>query len=366
MSATYRADHVGSLLRPPSLLRARADHAAGTIDADELREHEDLAILGALELQKQVAIDVFTDGEFRRGTWLGDVAENVEGFVPASVMLEWKGPGGGAEASTSHIVGAKLRQRQRLTGHESTFLKEHAPGPYKMTFPAPSVFHLSSYQTGTTDKVYPTRWDLLQDLIPIVHSEIQALVDDGASYIQMDDAFISHYLDDSAREGLRRRGVDLDESLEQGIRANNQALAGIDRSNVTIGLHICRGNSKSRWFATGAYDAIAEKVFGSLDVDRFLLEYDDPARSGGFAPLRFVPRGKTVVLGLISTKVSQLEAQDDLRRRIDEAAKVVPLENLALSPQCGFASVAAGNLLSHDDERRKLELLVQTARSVWA
>jgi 5-methyltetrahydropteroyltriglutamate--homocysteine methyltransferase len=198
-----------------------------------------------------------------------------------------------------------------------------------------------------------------------VKREVTQLVEDGAAYVQLDDAFLGFYVDPGARELLKGRGVDLEQSLQQGIRANNESLAGVDRNKVTIGFHICRGNSKSRWFAEGAYDAIAEHVFGTLDVDRFLLEYDDPGRTGGFEPLRFVPPGKTVVLGLISTKVPELESHDDLRRRIDEAAKHVPLENLALSPQCGFASVAGGNVISHDDQRRKLELLVETARKVW-
>lgn len=362
MLPMYRADHVGSLLRPQELLQARASGAG----PDALKQAEDQAILQALDLQRQAGLDVFTDGEYRRGTWLGDMADAVEGFEPASVMLEWHGPGGGAEPSTSHIVGSKLRQKHRLTEHEASFLQEHAPGPWKMTMPAPSVFQLSSFQAGTTDKAYPTRWDLLQEISGIVKREVEALIDDGCSYIQLDDAFMAFYLDASGRQRLQARGVDLERSLDEGIRANNDALSATERRDVTVGFHICRGNSKSRWFAEGGYDAIAEKVFAGLAVDRFLLEYDDPARTGGFEPLRFVPGGKTVVLGLISTKVPQLESGDDLRRRIDEAAKYVPLENLALSPQFGFASVAAGNVISWDDQRRKLELLVETARKVWA
>jgi methionine synthase II (cobalamin-independent) len=361
----FRADHVGSLLRPSALLEARAAHASGSLPADDLRRSEDEAIAAVLAMQKQVGLDVVTDGEYRRGTWLGDMAEAVEGFQPASVMLQWHGPGGGSEASTSHIAGAKLNQRRRLTAHESGYLRDHAGAPYKMTMPAPSVFQISSWQAGVTDAAYPTRQDLLADVSGIVRREVEALVQDGAAYIQLDDAFMAFYLDPAGRQRLQERGLDLARSLEQGIAANNAALAGADRSKVTLGFHVCRGNSKSRWFAEGAYDAIAEQVFGTLDVDRFLLEYDDPARTGGFEPLRFVPAGKTVVLGLISTKLPALESQDELRRRIDEAAKHLPLERLALSPQCGFASVAAGNAISADDQRRKLELLVDTARKVW-
>jgi 5-methyltetrahydropteroyltriglutamate--homocysteine methyltransferase len=360
----FRADHVGSLLRPQALLEARAAYASGGLGEADLARQEDQAILEAIELQRQIGLDVYTDGEFRRGTWLGDMAEAVEGFEPASIMLHWYSAGGEAtEASTSHIVGAPLRSRRRLTGHESPILKEHAPGPFKMTMPSPSVFQISSYASGTTDNVYPTRWDLLQAIVPIVRDEVRALVADGATYIQLDDPFLAMYLDETGRARLEKLGVDLDRSLEEGIRSNNASLT--ERGDVSTGFHICRGNSKSRWYASGGYDAVAEKVFGQLEVDRFLLEYDDE-RSGGFEPLRFVPSGKTVVLGLISTKTPDIEDQDVLRRRIDEAAKYVPLDNLALSPQCGFASVAAGNAISADVQKRKLELLVETARKVWS
>ncbi len=357
-SSRFRADHVGSLLRPQALLDACA-----ALSGEDLSPQEDRAILDVFELQKRVGLDVYTDGEFRRATWLGDMAEAVDGFELASLILHWYGPEGETtEPSTSHVVGAPLRPRRRLTGHESAFLRQHAPGPWKMTMPAPSVFQISSYMPGTTDKVYATRWDLLEAIVPIVRDEVKALVSDGAAYIQLDDAFLGMYLDESGRQALHQRGVDLERSLEEGIRANNASLA--ERGSATTGFHICRGNSKSRWFSSGGYDAVAEKVFSELQVDRFLLEYDDE-RSGGFEPLRFVSPGKMVVLGLISTKTSEIEDQDQLRRRIDAAAKYVPLDNLALSPQCGFASVAAGNAISADVQQRKLELLVDTARKVW-
>jgi 5-methyltetrahydropteroyltriglutamate--homocysteine methyltransferase len=360
----YRADQVGSLLRPPVLLQARADHTAGKLSADALRQREDEAILEALEMQCQVGIDVLSDGEFRRGSWLGGMAAAVDGFVQVSVMLEWQGPGGGSEPSTSHFVGAELRQVRRLTEHESLFLKRHAPKAYKVTMPSPAVFQLASFQKGVTDKVYPTRWDMLQAFIPIVRREIEALVAEGTAYVQLDDPFLTMYLDPTTRARLQQAGVDLNQELQNGLQAVNACLQGIERSHTTFGLHICRGNSKSRWYTTGSYDAIAEQFFSSLHVDRFLLEYDDE-RSGGFEPLRFIPRGKTAVLGLVTTKRPQLESQEGLRRAIDKAAQYLPLDDLALSPQCGFASVAAGNLLSLDEQRRKLELVVDTARKVW-
>lgn len=360
----YRADQVGSLLRPPALLEARAAHAAGTLDAAGLRQREDEAILEALEMQRATGIEVVSDGEYRRGSWLTSMAESVEGFVPSSVTLNWKGPGGGPEASTSHIVGAPLRPRKRLTELESTFLKAHASGPYKVTLPSPAVFQVASFQPGVTDAIYPTRRELLQALVPIVRREIESLVAEGTPYVQLDDPFLTVYLDPDVRERMAQAGVDLEQELQNGIDAVNACLGGLERPDTVIGLHICRGNSKSRWFTQGGYDAIAERLFPSLEVDHFLLEYDDD-RSGGFEPLRFVPRGKTAVLGLITTKRPELESHDDLRRAIEQAASFLPLDDLAVSPQCGFASVAAGNLLSLDDQRRKLELVADTARKVW-
>lgn len=359
-----RADQVGSLLRPASLLEARAAHAAGSMTVAELERREDQAILEVIEMQRATGIDVVSDGEYRRGSWLTSMAESVEGFVPSSRVLNWKGPGGGEEASTSHIVGAPLRPRRRITGNESAFLRAHASAPYKVTLPSPAVFQVASFQSGVTDKVYATRRDLLKALVPIVRGEIEALAAEGTPYIQLDDPFITVYLDSAARERMTQAGLDLDDELQAGIDAVNACLAGVAREGCTIGLHICRGNSKSRWFTEGGYDAIAEKLFSTLQVDRFLLEYDDE-RSGGFEPLRFIPRTKTAVLGLVTTKQPELESQDELRASIDRSARYLPIESLALSPQCGFASVAAGNLLSLEDQRRKLELVVDTARKVW-
>jgi len=205
---------------------------------------------------------------------------------------------------------------------------------------------------------------LLEDLVQIVRDDVQWLVSEGVQYIQFDAPYYSHYLDPQGQIRMRQAGQDPLKELDYAIAGDNAALRGAAREGLTLALHVCRGNNKSRWYAEGGYDAIAEKLFGLLEVDRFLLEYDTE-RSGGFEPLRLVPRGKTVVLGLVTTKEPQLESQTDLRRRIDEASKFVPLENLALSPQCGFASVAAGNLLSPDEQWKKLGLVVDTARKVW-
>jgi 5-methyltetrahydropteroyltriglutamate--homocysteine methyltransferase len=364
VATRFRAEQVGSLLRPPELLEARSAHAAGRLTLEQLRAREDQAILAVLEKQRQIGIEIYSDGELRRGSWLTDMADAVEGFVAAKVTLDWKGPGGGPEGSTAQAAGAKLRKARKLTGHELPLLKRSSPGPFKITVPAPSNFVVASFKPGVTDAFYPTHADLLKDLVEIVRDEVQWLASEGVRYIQFDAPYYSHYLDPQARERARASGLDPDRELEAAIAGDSAALEGVRRDQVTLALHICRGNSRSRWYTEGGYDAIAEKVFNRLDVDVFLLEYDT-ARSGGFEPLRLVPRGKTVVLGLVTTKEAKLESQDDLRRRIDEAARYVPLENLALSPQCGFASVAAGNLLSIDDQWRKLELVVETARKVW-
>jgi 5-methyltetrahydropteroyltriglutamate--homocysteine methyltransferase len=350
MKRNIRAEQVGSLLRPPELLRARAEQ----LPPGELQRLEDRAIQDAIRRQRDIGLDILSDGELRRGSWLTDMADAVEGFVRQKVMLDWKGPGGGQEASTANAVGAKLRKARKLTGHELPLLQSIAAGEFKITLPAPSNFMLASYKPGLTDAFYPTHADLLHDLVEIVRDDVQWLVDQGVTYIQFDAPYYSHYL----------QGALANSNLDEAITADNAALAGIPRDKVTVAMHVCRGNSRSRWYSEGGYDAIAEKLFGTIDVERFLLEYDDE-RSGGFAPLQQVPRGKTVVLGLITTKQPMLESAEALRRRIDEAARYLPLENLAVSPQCGFASVAAGNLISMDDQWRKLELVAQTARAVW-
>jgi 5-methyltetrahydropteroyltriglutamate--homocysteine methyltransferase len=364
MTTRFHAEQLGSLLRPPELLEARARHANGKTPLEELRQLEDQAILAALAKQRSIGLDVLSDGEMRRGSWLTDMADAVEGFVPAKVTLEWKGPGAGAEGSTAQVAGAKLRKARKLTGHELPLLKQAAQAPFKITLPAPSNFVLASYKPGITDAFYASHAELLDDLVGIVSDEVRWLVSEGVSYIQFDAPYYSHYLDPRQRERMRAAGFDPDREFDRAVAADSAALAGVPRDKVTCGLHICRGNSRSRWYTEGGYEAIAEKLFGSMDVDVFLLEYDT-ARAGGFEPLRLVPRNKTVVLGLITTKEPELEPQDELRRRIDEAARYLPLENLALSPQCGFASVAAGNLISVDDQWRKLELVVETARKVW-
>jgi 5-methyltetrahydropteroyltriglutamate--homocysteine methyltransferase len=377
--ATYRADHVGSFLRPPALLDARRAHAEGGLAEADLRAAEDRAVLAVLELQRQAGLDVYSDGEYRRGMWITGLPAAVDGFGPGPMLniRTWRGgalPYVPGQTGTRHVAAAgqnppavivgKLAANRRITGVESAFLRAHAAGPYKITIPSPT-WYLRGYVPGTSDAAYPTPADALRDLTDIVHREVAALVGEGVPYVQIDSIrYVFDYTEDQRRQEWRELGVDPDRAIAENVEADNAVLAGLPRAGVTFGLHMCRGNNRSRWFAEGGYDRIAEKVFGGLQYDRYLLEYDS-ARAGGFEPLRFVPAGKTVVLGLISTKVPQLESQADLLRRIEEAAKFVPIERLALGPQCGFASVAAGNEISWDDQRRKLDLLVDTARRAW-
>ncbi len=368
MTEMYRADHVGSLLRPPALKEARSALNAGSLAAEDLRTLEDSAILDALAHQKRIGLAVFTDGEFRRSGFQNDMQDSVEGFVdtgvPAVVRI-WQGPGGEpSEQGTRQVVGGKLRRRRRLTGSQTEFLKANAPGPVKMTVPSPNQFPAICYQQGLTDRFYPTRSELLWDLAGIIKDEIQALLADGVPYIQMDEPRYSYYVDPVWRDHLHELGQDPDESFTEALSADNACLAGARRDGVTVAIHICRGNNQSKWYAQGGYEPVAEQLFGSLDVDRFLLEYDTE-RAGTFEPLRFVPKDKTVVLGLVSSKEGSLEDQDELLRRIEEASQFFPIENMALSPQCGFASMAAGNLLTEDEQWRKLELVLDTARKVW-
>jgi len=371
----YRADHVGSLLRPPRLLQARDDFSHNRITADQLRQVEDDAVLQALDLQRDVGIDVFTEGEYRRAGWSNAVRESVEGLVPvegspiSGFLGQWQGPHGELAASsmtmTGMVAGAKLQQVRRLAGTEAAFLKEHAPGPWKITMPGALSATGQLFKAGITDAYYPTRRDLAYEIVGMLQQEIAALHIDGCAYIQLDSL---HYVERVADRTLRARmiaeGEDPDQYLDDLIAIDNAALKDARRPGVTVGMHMCRGNNRSAWHAEGSYEPIAEKAFSRLNVDRFLLEYDTQ-RAGGFEPLRFVPRTKMVVLGLISSKEPELESIDLLRRRIDEASKYVPMENLAIAPQCGFASTMLGNLLTWDEQRRKLELVVETARTVW-
>jgi 5-methyltetrahydropteroyltriglutamate--homocysteine methyltransferase len=364
MVAQVRADHLGSFLRPPELKDARARYMDGRSTLEDLRAVEDRAILDVLAMQRDVGVDVFTDGEYRRYSFMSGMVEALDGFTRGDSGMQWQGPGPSTGGGFLWVVGARLQQKQRLTQQEVLFLEKHAPGPFKITLPSANLFVMAGFKPGITDQFYSSRSELRQELVAVVRREIRALVDAGVPYIQLDAPGYTTFVDEKLRERMRQRGIDPDQALDEEIAADQACLDGARRPGLTLGLHLCRGNSQSRWLAEGGYDAIAEKLFNAFPVDRFLLEYDT-ARAGGFEPLRFVPRGTTVVLGLVTSKEGRLETQGELLRRIDEATRYVPLDNLALSPQCGFASSLPGNLLSADDQRRKLELVVATAREVW-
>ena len=372
MATRFRADNIGSLLRPPELLQAREALREGRIDENQVREIEDRSILKALELQKSAGVQIFTDGEYRRDIFTADITKAMDGLVPGKpvVKFEWRGKGKelaeqSKEGNLQYIVGGKLRKKGRFTPNEAPFLKQHAPGPFKVCTPAAMQHAIMRYRPGVSDKFYPTVHDMLQDVAAIMRDEVQALIDEGASYVQMDAPSYSNFFDRNRREVLKQNGINLDEALDAAIAADNAMIQDIKRHpDVVIGIHFCRGNKRSAWGAEGSYEPIAEKAFGSLKMDRYLLEFDSE-RTGGFEPLRFVPKGKTVVLGLVTTKEPVLESEDELLRRIEMASKYVAMENLAISTQCGFASAASGNLISWDDMKRKLELVATVARRGW-
>jgi 5-methyltetrahydropteroyltriglutamate--homocysteine methyltransferase len=363
MPALFRADHIGSFLRPAELLKARS-----SASPDELRQVEDQHILRVLAKQKELGFEVATDGELRRRNFMSDFTDAVEGFdMSGAIGRSWKAGQavGTSVSSVTGIVASKLRQVRPLTGHELPFLKAHSPVPIKMTLPSATQFPAISFQRGVTDKVYKDHSALLWDIVEIMKSDLRKLSSDGVKYIQIDAPRYSYYMDPKWRAWIKAElKVDPDAALDEAVRADNACFLASRNHGVTLAIHLCRGNNRSHWYAEGGYDTIAEKLFGTLEVDRFLLEYDDE-RSGTFEPLRFVPKGKTVVLGLVSSKLPRMEDADVLAKRIEEASKYVPIENLALSPQCGFASTAEGNLLSEDQEWSKLKLVVDTARRVW-
>jgi 5-methyltetrahydropteroyltriglutamate--homocysteine methyltransferase len=363
MAANIRADHIGSLLRPPELIQARRDRAAGRIEDQRLREIEDSSILQALDLQRQCGIGVFTDGEYRRETFLDPLSQGIDGLTrqpaPPDVRgRRWQGPHAEfANAAVEEfdtfmttVVAGKLRRTGRLTGVEGQFMANHAPGPWKITMPGPMLRAAQMYRPGVSDDAYGSALEVARDMAAMMADEVRDLAKEGVSYLQLDSLLY-----------VRPQPP---EELAASIEADNIVLDAAKEAGLTAGLHMCRGNNRSSWLSEGSYEPCAEQAFNNLHADRFLLEYDSE-RAGGFEPLRFVPRDKVVVLGLITTKAPELESPDYLERRIEEAVRFVPLENLAISPQCGFASSLLGNLLSWDDQRRKLELVVETARKVW-
>ena len=347
-------------------MEARTDYYHGSISLDRLRLIEDEAVLQALEMQEQAGMDVVTDGEYRREAFMSELAESVDGFAPPeeSAPMRWYGPGESSTPTRVRVVNGHLTPKKRLTAHETSFLREHATKPFKVTTPSPTFIAQAAFRAGVTEPFYSTPDDLMWALAKVLKAEIAAAIDEGVIYIQLDAPHYTRYCDLQQREEMRSRGIDPDVAMERAMAADNHCLEAARGVGVVGAVHMCRGNSRSRWRSEGGYDPIAEVLFSTLDPDRFLLEYDSE-RAGGFEPLRFIPKGKKVVLGLVTTKTGELEDRDVLLKRIEEAARYVPVEDLAISPQCGFASERDGNLLTWDDQRRKLELVAETARAVW-
>jgi 5-methyltetrahydropteroyltriglutamate--homocysteine methyltransferase len=365
----FRADHVGSLLRPANLLEARAKHAAGEIDGAELRGIEDEAIREVVRMQADVGLRTATDGEFRRTTWHMDFIYAITGitkvegegrpvhFRNADGSIDWTPAG-------LHVDGP-LSIDEPIFGADFAFLQSVvAPGQTaKLTIPSPSMVHYRGGPAAIDPAVYPDEDQFWDALSAAYAQQVRGIAAQGCTYLQFDDTSLAYLNDPAQRAELAEQGRDAEHLHERYIRQINQALAGRPEG-LTVTTHMCRGNFRSSWVAEGGYDFVAEALFGGLEVDGFFLEYDD-ARSGGFEPLRFVPPGKRVVLGLVTTKRPQLESKDDLKRRIDEASRFVPLEQLALSGQCGFSSTVEGNALTRDEQIAKLALVVETAAEVW-
>lgn len=376
--AKIRTDVIGSLLRPARLKEAYGECDQGKISAEELGRIEDEAIRTAVRLQEQIGLDVLTDGEFRRLNFQDSFAASVSGFDARRVDLafveslvregkplqRWDPyhiAGQGAAILQRRPVSQKLRLARNLPLEEYRFVSGLTQKPAKVTLVGPDrITQRFDYQNSKS--IYWSVDDFVADVVRIEREMIRGLVDAGCRYVQIDAPSYTAYVDGPSLQEMRDRGEDPMKNLTRSINADNEILRLFD--GVTFGIHLCRGNQRSMWHREGSYDAIAEKIFNELHHDRFLLEYDSP-RAGTFEPLRFVPKNKTVVLGLVSTKVAELETVDDLKQRIERASKYIPLEQLAISPQCGFASDVVGNLISEDDQKRKLEAVVETARQVW-
>jgi methionine synthase II (cobalamin-independent) len=366
MPAAHRADHVGSLLRPPEILAARQ---SSDVTPDELHALEDRHVKRVLDKQKELGFDVFTDGELRRRNFMSDFTDAVSGLdYGDAVARKWQSgsSGSGGVSKVAGIVTEKLRQVRPLTGHELPFLKAHSPGPIKMTLPSATQFPAITFKRGVTDSVYESHTALLWDIVEIMRSDLRKLAGEGVSYIQIDAPRYSYFIDPKWRDWIQKEmGMEPGALLDESIRADNACLEAARGPGVTLAMHLCRGNNRSHWYAEGGYDAIAEQLFNDLACERIFAEYDSP-RAGNFEPLRFVPEDKSVILGLITTKEPELETEEQLKSRIEEASEHIPLERLGLSPQCGFASTLPGNLVTFDDQKAKLELLGKVAHEVWS
>ncbi|MBM4264826.1 MAG: methionine synthase [Deltaproteobacteria bacterium] len=378
--ANIRTDVVGSLLRPPALKEARIKYDEGKLSLDGLRRVEDDGIRSAVALQEQIGLAVVTDGEYRRLNFQDSFGESVAGYDAGPPSLKfyekrveggnplqrWEIPDHGEQKGTAvaqrRPAAEKIRLARNVPLEEFGFLKSVAHKPTKVALIG--VDRISQrFDWQNSKAIYPGGLDeFVGDVVNVEREIIRGLADAGCRYVQIDAPGYTAYVDPPSLAAMRKRGEDPKENFSRSLKADNQVLAGFD--DVTLGIHLCRGNQRSMWHREGTYDDIAERLLNELKFDRFLFEYDTP-RAGGFEPLRFLPKGKMIVLGLVSTKVAEMETVDGLKRRIDEASKYMPLEQMAISPQCGFSSDVVGNLISADDQKRKLETVVETARQIW-
>jgi 5-methyltetrahydropteroyltriglutamate--homocysteine methyltransferase len=374
-----RNDVVGSLLRPARLKEARSQYDEGKLTLEQLGEIEDGAICDAVKLQESIGLSVVTDGEYRRLNFQDSFGESVSGFDAgkpslkfyesrvegSSPLRRWEIPDKGEQKGTAvaqrRPVVAKLGLARNVPAAEFGFLHQVASTPGKVALIGPDRIS-QRFDWQNSKAVYSGLDEFVDDVVKVEREIITGLVDGGCRYVQIDAPGYTAYVDRPSLDAMRARGEDPKDNFSRSLKADNALLAGFD--DVTFGIHLCRGNQRSMWHREGTYDEIAERLLNELNHDRFLFEYDTP-RAGGFEPLRFLPKGKVIVLGLVSTKVPQLETVDELKRRIDAAAEYAPIEQIAISPQCGFSSDVVGNLISDDDQRRKLEVVVETARQVW-
>jgi 5-methyltetrahydropteroyltriglutamate--homocysteine methyltransferase len=363
----FRADHVGSLLRPPELLAARARHRAGDLDAAGLRAVEDEAIRAVVAMQEEVGLRSATDGEFRRTSWHMDFIYALGGITTTAdkIQVHMRNATGQVDFESAAMrVSEPITLRETIFGEAFDFLQAQVrTATPKLTIPSPSMVHYRGGRASIDWSVYPDLDQFWDDLTSAYAEEVSRIAAQGCRYLQLDDTSLAYLNDPAQRAEQAAAGSNPEQQHELYIRNINKAISGRPGS-LSVTTHLCRGNYRSSWAAEGGYDFVAEALFGQLDVDGFFLEYDDE-RSGSFAPLRFVPPGKQVVLGLVTTKRGELEDKDALKQRIDEASRYVPLEQLCLSPQCGFSSTVEGNALTQDEQKAKLALIVETAAEVW-
>ena len=361
----FRADHVGSFLRPPELLDARERRRKGEVSREALRAVEDAAIRDIVRFQEDLGLTGITDGEFRRTYFHVDFLEQLAGVeTKGGISLHFHSAKGDVDFAppVMHVTGP-VRHVKPIQVEDFRFLQSVTRKTPKVTIPSPTMLHFRGGREAISREAYPDLEVFFADVAAAYRAEIRALAEAGCRYLQLDDTNLAYLCDEKLREGARQRGDDPNDLPRRYARLINAAIAD-HPPGMTICVHLCRGNFKSAWVAEGGYEPVAEVLFNDLAVDGYFLEYDD-ARSGDFAPLRFVPRGKIVVLGLVTTKLDQLESKDMLKRKIDQAAKLVPLDQLCLSPQCGFSSTVHGNVIAREAQAAKLRLVVETAQEVW-